>query len=402
MKRIGLFISVWGILFVAVMGFGVSTVSASITDGVIDVVFKYSWADEIGWITFGEPGGNVHVTDTTLTGSAWSPDFGWIVLNPSSAGVMNNGEGVLSGEAWGESTGWIDFAGVTIDSDGYFHGYANGDTAGQISFNCLNTSSCGTSDFKVRTDWRPQSVRPDCNNSLDDDGDGNADYPSDSGCSSINDPDEEVNSVAGGTVTYHNNSAGGGLRPAASGTQEIVEPDCVIEFDDIDAHWGYRYIEELYCLDIVSGRSRYKFEPDDGATRAEVTKIALLMNHYSIDKKSIPTFPDVSDKYWYYHTVGTGENTQVISGYGDGLFRPTQKVTRAELAKIFLLASGYVIPEQVSYSFSDVPESAWFYRYIGYAFSLNILQGYADGLFRPNQEVTRAEAAKIAVFIMHM
>ncbi|MEA1937009.1 MAG: hypothetical protein U9N04_02775, partial [Patescibacteria group bacterium] len=42
---------------------------------------------------------------------------------------------------------------------GYFSGYATGDITGQISFNCSNTSSCGSSDFKVRTDWRPASSR---------------------------------------------------------------------------------------------------------------------------------------------------------------------------------------------------------------------------------------------------
>ncbi|MFH1292316.1 MAG: peptidoglycan-binding domain-containing protein, partial [bacterium] len=89
-----------------------------------------------------------------------------------------------------ENTGWIDFAGVTIGSDGYFSGYASGTVTGQINMNCSNTASCVSSDFKLRTDWRPSASRAACNNSSDDDGDGLSDYPDDPGCSSLTDTDE--------------------------------------------------------------------------------------------------------------------------------------------------------------------------------------------------------------------
>lgn len=134
-------------------------VFASETNGTIDITHKYAWSENIGWINFGCAECNVHIIDSGITGHAWSENYGWIILNPSTSGVLNNNEGTLSGQAWGENTGWINFLGVTIDSSGYFSGYASGDITGQISFNCSNTSSCGSSDFKVRTDWRPASSR---------------------------------------------------------------------------------------------------------------------------------------------------------------------------------------------------------------------------------------------------
>jgi len=79
---------------------------------------------------------------------------------------------------------------VSIDSAGNFLGYAWGENIGWIVFNCLNTDSCQSVDYKVKTDWRPQGVRPACNNAIDDDGDGKVDYPDDPGCSSLNDNDE--------------------------------------------------------------------------------------------------------------------------------------------------------------------------------------------------------------------
>lgn len=389
---------------------GLPLALASITDGVIDPVDKHSWSENAGWMSFGEPSGNVHVKDSALSGHVWSLNFGWIDLNSATAGVKNDGLGNLSGQAWGENTGWIDFSGVSIDVNGYFHGFATGVNTGQISLNCLNTASCGGSDFKVRTDWRPRNVRPQCNNGIDDDGDGLIDFPADPGCTSIWDDDESDVSgggggggVAGGSaVVYEKPLLDGSISESVDEDVQEDPLDCEIFYDDIDGHWAYRYIRELTCLKIVSGRSVYKFEPDDGATRAEITKIALLMNGFVPNDNVTPDFPDMDTTHWAYDVVGTGYAEGIIHGYGDGLFRPDQRVTRAELVKIFLLAAGYELPKLVSYSFSDVPEYAWYYPYVSYAFSLSIVEGYADGLFRPDQKVTRAEAAKIAYFMMKM
>lgn len=178
-------------------------VFASSTDGTIDTTLKYAWGENIGWINFGCDNCNVHITDTGITGYAWSENYGWINLNPSTSGVKNNSQGTLSGYGWGENLGWINFSGVTINSIGELTGYAtiNIDDS-QISFNCSNDNSCGPSNFKVKSDWRPRNVRPACNNSTDDDDDGKIDYPDDPGCSSLNDTDEA-------------DISGGGLPPGA-------------------------------------------------------------------------------------------------------------------------------------------------------------------------------------------
>lgn len=179
-----------------------SFVFASSIDGTVNATNKYGWSENIGWINFGLSQGNIHITDAELSGYAWSSNYGWINLNPTGSGVKNNGAGVLSGSAWGENTGWIDFAGVSIDSNGYFSGYANGSVTGRISFNCANTNSCADSDFKVQTDWLPRAVRPQCNNTYDDDNDGSIDYPNDSGCDSLTDNSEGDYSYASSFVAY--------------------------------------------------------------------------------------------------------------------------------------------------------------------------------------------------------
>ena len=59
-------------------------------DGTITPNPKYAFGENLGWINFGCDNCNVHVTDTGLTGYAWSPSHGWINLSPSGSGITNN------------------------------------------------------------------------------------------------------------------------------------------------------------------------------------------------------------------------------------------------------------------------------------------------------------------------
>jgi len=147
------------VFFLLVFSFS-DIVFASETEGTIDTTDKYAWGENVGWINFGCTNCSVAITDTVITGYAWSEEYGWINLNPTNSGVTNTSAGVLGGYAWGSNIGWIDFTGVTINSSGEFLGYATVDSnSSQISFNCVNGSSCSSSDFKVSTDWRPTTAR---------------------------------------------------------------------------------------------------------------------------------------------------------------------------------------------------------------------------------------------------
>ncbi len=121
---------------------------ASITDGTIDDTYRYAWGENIGWVDFGSEAGDVHVTDTALSGYAYGENIGWINLD----GVINDKEGNLSGYAWGENVGFIDFSQISIDNHGYFLGQAYGENTGWILFNKDQANN-------VMTDWRPKSSR---------------------------------------------------------------------------------------------------------------------------------------------------------------------------------------------------------------------------------------------------
>ncbi len=86
-----------------------------------------------------------------------------------------------------------------------------------------------------------------------------------------------------------------------------------------------------------------------------------------------------------------GEN--IVSGYADGTFRPDQRITRAEFIKIINSVFGYSEIEQVQ--FADVKKGDWFYDEIGKAVAAGYIGGYTDGTMRPNNPISRQEVSKI-------
>ncbi|MGE5702595.1 MAG: S-layer homology domain-containing protein [Clostridia bacterium] len=91
----------------------------------------------------------------------------------------------------------------------------------------------------------------------------------------------------------------------------------------------------------------------------------------------------------------------VLKGYTDGTFKPDKEVTRAEFAKIAVLAMGYTEEQaklvQGETIFKDLPANHWASGYINLAVSQGIIKGYPDGTFKPNNTVKVAEALTVYV-----
>ena len=89
----------------------------------------------------------------------------------------------------------------------------------------------------------------------------------------------------------------------------------------------------------------------------------------------------------------------VINGFTDGSYRPTETVTRAQMAKMIDAvctgdddASGFV---GTTTALKDINQAPWAEGYIKYCYSLGIIGGFPDNTFRPNEPVTVAQAAKM-------
>lgn len=147
-------------------------------------------------------------------------------------------------------------------------------------------------------------------------------------------------------------------------------------------------------LAFLSGYANGTFGPDRNMTRAEVTTMfaRLLAEKMAADQTYSNTFSDVAKSHWAANYIGYMQQFGIITGYADGSFRPDASVTRAEFAAI---ASRFERLTEGTKSFSDVPSSHWAAKYINFAATRGWVNGYADGTFRPNNSITRAEVAAV-------
>ena len=144
----------------------------------------------------------------------------------------------------------------------------------------------------------------------------------------------------------------------------------------------------------VSGYEDGSIRPEADITRAEVA--ALFFRILSDEAQMRYTtnangFSDVSRSDWYNTAVSTLSAMGVINGYPDGTFAPNAKITRAEFATI---AAKFAEATGASVSFNDIA-GHWASENIRIAAANNWISGYEDGSFRPDKNITRAEAMAI-------
>jgi hypothetical protein len=195
------------------------------------------------------------------------------------------------------------------------------------------------------------------------------------------------------TITPSTTSIPTGTRPATA-----TPSPCVVSFLDVlPSDYFYEAVRSLVCRGVVSGYGDHTFRPYNNVTRAQVCKMLVLAEGWPIDTTNGPHFIDVQPDYWAYEYVETVRNQpqEIISGYGDGTFRPGNNMTRAQLCKVLVLSEGWPLYTPPTPTFSDVPPDNPFYAYIETAHSRGIISGYDGGIFLPNNTVTRGQTAKI-------
>lgn len=109
-------------------------------------------------------------------------------------------------------------------------------------------------------------------------------------------------------------------------------------------------------------------------------------------------FSDVPDTHPNAPAIQSLKDAGIISGYGDNTFKPDKEVSRAEAAAIILKAAGIESAKtSLVLPFTDVPEDAWFYPMIQKGVAMGKLKGYEDKTFRPNNGVTLPEALALTL-----
>lgn len=140
-----------------------------------------------------------------------------------------------------------------------------------------------------------------------------------------------------------------------------------------------------------------------------------------VDKSSIKqgeqavtnTGDEDADPYGRYDTlldvVGTDienqvtllQNLGIVSGYADGTFKPEDTITRAEFAVMICNITADVVWENNQKAiFDDVPKEHWANKYVEYLYGNNMVTGISENFFGPDNEITIQQAAKIIVSML--
>ncbi|MFV0396264.1 MAG: S-layer homology domain-containing protein, partial [Coprobacillaceae bacterium] len=158
--------------------------------------------------------------------------------------------------------------------------------------------------------------------------------------------------------------------------------------NESDNNWKEEKLYKIY----ITGYPDNTVRPNDSLKRQEVVQI--IYNLYGDPNENIDTtilnkFSDVDKNSWYAQALAFCVNTDVISGYTDGTFKPNSDITREELSVIL---AKFITTEDVNskMNFTDIGES-WSTASIEKLYGAGIITGYPDGTFKPKNPTTRAE-----------
>lgn len=169
-------------------------------------------------------------------------------------------------------------------------------------------------------------------------------------------------------------------------------------FSDIPKnHWAREMIEKLAEKGIIKGYTDGSFRPNEPISRMHVA--VLLTRAFSLEPmRQADDFSDVPFTHPYYEEIATLQQAGIVDG-AKGAFRPTENMTRAQLAKVLVGVLG-LTPAGTS-SFADVNSTHWSAGYIAVLEREGIALG-DNGNFRPNEPVTRAQFVTFLYRIMQM
>jgi hypothetical protein len=175
---------------------------------------------------------------------------------------------------------------------------------------------------------------------------------------------------------------------------------------DVALHGGYAFVAAglagLRVLDITSPTA--PAEVGFYQTVGEAIAVAIHGDRiYVVDTgaglvflRNAPAFWDVDGDHWAYAQIQACYRADIVAGYPDGNYKPDEPVNRAQMAVYAARAAAggdANVPESGTQSFSDVAGGHWAHRYVEYVAQQGITEGYPDGGYHPGETVNRAQMA---------
>lgn len=157
------------------------------------------------------------------------------------------------------------------------------------------------------------------------------------------------------------------------------------------------FAEQIYKLlgnNIVNGFDDGTFKPDKELSRGALSK--FIYNALGFEEHICDSFPDVDSNNPFYKEINTLKCKGIIGGFEDRTFRSESLVNRGEMAKF--IKNSFKFETDMSCSeFTDVDSENDFYGHITTLKCKEIVNGFDDGTYKPENSVTRGETAKFII-----
>ena len=214
--------------------------------------------------------------------------------------------------------------------------------------------------------------------------------------------DITVNNVKHYTVLKFNGKIIGRVRQTptgisasihSGGTISVVENK--IAFNDCGKdHWAIKSVEYSAARELLLGVGNSWFEPEFSVSRAMVATVLYRLSGGKWDG-SPSSFKDVESGMWYSDAIAWAEANKIVSGYGDGTFRPNDSMNREQCAVILFNFSGGGTGGSINDFIDGGLVSDWADKQICWAVDVGLIQGYDGKRLIPQDLLTRAQLATL-------
>lgn len=191
------------------------------------------------------------------------------------------------------------------------------------------------------------------------------------------------------------------ITPTSAQKPGVKEPERKLPsypgYVDINEHWAFEGIVKLIEKGIIRGYPDGTISPDKEISRAEIAVILMRAVNLKPAENKGSSFADSKDiPEWASGYVQNAVDSGILEGFEDNTFRPSSLLIRRDMAVMTLRAFGYTGAKEKSLGFKDSESiPGWAKAYIVEAVELDIVKGYSDNTFRPDNHITRAEAFTI-------
>ena len=164
-------------------------------------------------------------------------------------------------------------------------------------------------------------------------------------------------------------------------------------YKDTNDSWAKNEIKEVTVKGYMTGMDVHTFRPGNYMTREEFAAVICRVFGYNTVIVNESVFYDVDKSNWAYNYINTLYSYGIMKG-SNNYFNPKSFITREEVTAVLYRAlKGYEVNSQKY--FYDLTNDMWSKKYIDYCVAKGILEGFPDGSFKPYNQITRAEIAKI-------